>query len=245
MKVAAIIQARLGSSRLPGKVLAEVSGRPMLWHLVRRARHASRIDEVVLAVPEGSRDAPLADFAKEHRISCFRGSETDVLARYHAAAVAANADVIVRITADCPLIAPDIVDSLVERHLSSGADYTSNTKKRTYPRGLDAEVFNFSGLAKAHREAVKEYEREHVTPYFYQHPELFRLESVEAGGSMRRPDLRLTVDTEADLKLIREIYARLYREDRVFAAAEVIALLEQHPELAAINAGVQQKGLGE
>ena len=245
MKVVAIVQARLTSTRLPNKVLKDISGKPMLWHLLERLKFSHKIDSVVLAIPDSSENDRLADFARELGLPCFRGSEKDVLSRYYNAAKKYDAREIVRITADCPLIDPRVTDSVIEAYLNSGADYTSNSTESGFPRGLDTEVFSFKTLEKTSREARQDYEREHVTPYIYEHPDIFKIQSVKATGKLKRPDLRLTVDTEEDLKLIEEIYQRLYREGYIFYTEDVIDLLEKHPELTAINTRVKQKKLGE
>jgi len=245
MKVVAVVQARVGSTRLPGKVLEDISGKPMLWHVLNRLRLSNRLSDIVLAIPDSEPNNRLEDFAKEFSFHYCKGSEEDVLSRYYGAAIKFGADVIVRLTSDCPLIDPRVTDKVIEEHLNSDADYTSSAIKRTFPRGLDTEVFNFAALERAHREAKQDYEREHVSPYIYQHPSLFQLKSVEATGKLMRPDLRLTVDTEEDLKLIREIFKRLQRNGQVFYIEDVINLLDKHPELVAINAHVRQKELGE
>lgn len=245
MKVVAIVQARLGSTRLPGKVLKDIEEKPMLWHVFHRLQSAQEVDELALATTTSPQDDQLEQFAQGLGLACFRGEEEDVLSRYLGAAVEFKADIIVRVTSDCPLIDPLIVDSIIKGHLDSNADYTSNTLKRTYPRGLDTEVLSFRTLERAYKEASKQYEREHVTPYIWQHPELFKLHNVEAEGKLRRPDLRLTVDTEEDLELICEIYKQLYQDNNLFTIEQVIDLLDQHPGLALINAHVQQKRLGE
>jgi spore coat polysaccharide biosynthesis protein SpsF len=242
MKVEAIIQARMTSTRLPGKVLKDISGEPMLRHLLDRLRSTNTIDNVILAIPHSKQNDKLENLAKELKLPCFRGSEDDVLSRYYEAAVEFGMEAIVRITSDCPLIDPWITDTVIAAHLNSNADYTSN---KGFPRGLDTEVFNFDALNRAYKEAKQNYEREHVTPYIYLHPEIFKLKSVEATGKLRRPDLRLTVDTEEDLRLIREIFKRLYRDGRIFYTEDVIDLLDKHPELVAINAHVVQKELGK
>ena len=244
-KVVAIIQARMGSTRLPGKVLKDVCGKPMLWYMVNRLRFSNKIDNIVLAIPNSAQDDELEDFAEGLKLQCFRGSEEDVLSRYYWAAAESGGQVIVRLTSDCPLIDPRVTDKVIEEHLNSDADYTSSGISRTFPWGLGAEVFSFDALKRAYKEAEQDYEREHVTPYFYLHPEIFKLKSVEAEGKLRRPDLRLTVDTEEDLQLIREIFKRLHRDDQIFYAEDVIDLLDKHPELVAINAHVRQKELGE
>lgn len=245
MKTVAIIQARVGATRLPEKILKDVSGKPMLWHVVERLRFSRMIDDIVLAIPSSAENDLLENFAKGLKLHCFRGSETDVLSRYYGAALKFGGDVIVRITSDCPLIDPGVTDHIIDAHLNSGADYTTNDVEYGFPRGLDTEALNFDALSRAYKEATLDYEREHVTPYIYQHPDLFKLNYVEAKGNLRRPDLRLTVDTEEDLEFIREIFKQLYRDGQIFYAKDIIEFLAQHPELIAINAQVRQKELGE
>ena len=244
-KVVAIIQARVGSTRLPGKVLRDVCGKPMLWHMLNRLRVSNKIDNIILAIPNSVQNDRLEDLSKRLELHCFRGNEEDVLDRYYKAAMKFGGDVIVRLTSDCPLIDPKITDRIIQEYLVSDVDYISCGNKGNFPRGLDTEVFSLETLERAYKESKLDYEREHVTPYIYQHPEIFKLKSIEAAGKLRRPDLRLTVDTEQDLKLIREIFKRLYLDDQIFYAEDVIDLLEKHPELAAINAQIRQKELGE
>lgn len=222
----------MGSTRLPGKVLARVVGKPLLWHIVTRLRRSNGLDGLILATSTLPQDDVLERFAADLDLSCFRGSESDVLSRYYLAATQWGADVIVRVTGDCPLIDPQIVDRVIDVHRGSGADYTSNTLVRTYPRGLDTEVLTYAALATAYRAAKEDYEREHVTPYIRQHTELFQLQSVEAEGKLIRPELRLTVDTEEDLRLIRSIYEGLYPGDPLFDTGKVIDFLEKQPEVA-------------
>jgi spore coat polysaccharide biosynthesis protein SpsF len=203
------------------------------------------VTSTILATTTLKEDNRLEYFAKKHGLDCYRGEEQDVLARYYGAATEFRVKVIARICADDPLIDPRIIDVVIHSHLDSDADYTSNGIVRTFPLGLDAEVFSYGALEKAYNEARKGYEREHVTPYIYLHPEIFKLKSVEATGKLRRPDLRLTVDAEEDLRLIREIFKRLYREGKLFYTEDVIDLLDRHPEMVAINAHVVQKELGQ
>jgi len=225
LKTAVIIQARMGSTRLPGKVLMSISGKPMVQHVLDRLSFAKKIDVIILAIPNTKENDVLEEFAKENNIIYVRGSEEDVLGRYYKAAEKFKIDVIVRITADCPLIDPEIVDLVVEKHLISGADYTSNNLKRTFPLGLDMQVFNFDVLERAHKEAKNTFDKEHVVPYIHQRPDIFKLESVEAKGALKRPELRLTVDTEEDLQAVREIYKSLYQPSKIFYTKEVINLL--------------------
>lgn len=240
-KVACIIQARMGSSRLPGKIIKDLVGRPMLLHLVERVRQARRLDEVIVATSDGMSDDPVEKLLGENGIPCFRGDEDDVLSRYVGAARLADADVVVRITGDCPLIDPVTVDRVLEAHFNNSADYTSNTIERTYPRGLDAEAFSMDALLKADSLAAPGPYREHVTLYMYRHPEEFSLSNVAAEPPLDRPDLRLCVDTEEDFRLIKEIYEGLYQPGRIIDILDVISLFEQRPELARINAHIEQK----
>lgn len=226
LKIAVIIQARMDSTRLPGKVLMPISGKPMVQHVLDRLSFAKKIDMIILAIPNTKENDVLEKFAKENDIIYVRGSEEDVLERYYKAAEKFKVDVIVRITADCPLIDPKIVDLVIEKHLSSKADYTSNNIKRTFPLGLDMQVFNFDVLERAHKEAKSVFDKEHVVPYIHQRPDIFKLESVEAIGVLKRPELRLTVDTKEDLQAVRGIYKSLYQSDKIFYTENIINLLD-------------------
>ena len=244
-KIAAIIQARMTSTRLPGKVLMDIEGKPMLWHVINRLKFSKKLDDIILAIPDTKKNDILEEFAKDNKIKYFRGSEEDVLSRYYGAAKKFKVDVIVRITSDCPLIDPIIADNVVEKHLMNGADYTSNILERTFPRGLDTEVFNFNVLREAHKNAQENYQREHVTPYIYENTDRFKLQSIEAKGELRRPDFRLTVDTREDLKLIKDIYNYLYKQNYIFYTKKVIDLFKKYPQLPLANKDIKQKKLGE
>jgi len=240
--IVTIVQARMGSTRLPGKVFKEIAGKPMLWHVFDRLSRCDTVCKRVLATTTAKKDDVLQEFAERQNVHFFRGSEEDVLSRYYEAAKEFNAQHVVRLTSDCPLIDPKIVDTVISEHLESKADYTSNcTIKRTFPRGLDTEVFTFNALERAFKEAKEPPQREHVTPYIWENSEKFKLHSVEALPALRRPDLRLTVDTKEDLELVREIYSRLYKPGEIFSAGEVVSLLDEHPELVEINSDVRQK----
>ncbi len=241
MKIGAIIQARMDSTRLPGKVMKEISDRPMIWHVIDRVKRCKRVDEIVLASTHNKNNDLLESFANDVDVMFFRGSEEDVLGRYLGAAVKYSVDLIVRITSDCPLIDPRTVDRIIRIHMKSKVDITSNILERTYPRGLDAEVFPRELLETADKLAKKKYQREHVTPYFYENLSKLRFMNVVAEGKIRRPDLRLCVDTIEDLKLIREIYRRLYRPPGIVEIDQVIDLLDRESTLASINKDVKQK----
>jgi spore coat polysaccharide biosynthesis protein SpsF len=239
-RVCAIIQARMGSERLPGKVLAAIGGRSMLTHVVERAAACESIDSVIVATGDRPDDDPIAAACAVLDVPCFRGSPHDVLARYRGAADAHQADVVVRLTADCPLLDPDVIGQVVSALVDAGepCDYASNTIVRSFPRGLDAEALWLDTLHRLDRLARTAAVREHVTAFVHQRPELFVRSSVEArvDGS----DLRLTVDTPADLELVRCIEARLAPTPRTPHAA-VVALLRREPNLAAMNADVEQR----
>ena len=189
LKVLGIVQARMGSKRLPGKVQKEILGKPMLWYLLNRLWYSNEIDQCILATSSSLKDDVLNTFAKKNNIHCYRGSEEDVLSRFYEAATKFNGEIIVRITGDCPLVDPLIVDKFINMHISSCADYTSNTLKRTFPRGLDVEIFNYDVLKEAQNNANKSYEREHVTPYIYNNPKKFKLKNVEAPRRYNKPTL--------------------------------------------------------
>jgi spore coat polysaccharide biosynthesis protein SpsF len=240
MRTVAIIQARMGSTRLPGKVLLDLAGDPMLARCVERTRRARMLDEVAVATTSQPADEAIADLSAERGWPCFRGSEEDVLDRYYCAAVAQRADVIVRITSDCPLIEPEIVDQVVGAFLDRQpeVDYASNVlPTRTFPRGLDTEVMRFDVLEWAWREDGDPGSREHVTPYIWCNPELFRLYGVtnEADCS----SMRWTVDTLEDLTFVRRVYEH-FGHDR-FSWREVLIALEEHAVWLNFNRHVKQK----
>jgi len=240
MRVVTIIQARMGSTRLPGKVLAEVSGRSVLARTVERARRATRAAETVVATTERPADGAIEEECRRLGAPIFRGSEADVLDRYLRAARLFRAEVVVRVTADCPLIDPGVMDRVIGAFLVEGPDYASNTLERSYPRGLDTEAFSLEALTRAWIEAAEPAHREHVTSYLWKNPGRFRLLSVRGDRDLGHH--RWCVDEAADLELIRAIYRRLGDEP---AWEEVVALVEREPGLAAMNARVRQKSLEE
>jgi spore coat polysaccharide biosynthesis protein SpsF len=237
-RTVAIIQARMGSTRLPGKILLDLGGEPVLARVMERAKRAKRLSQVTVATSDLPADNVIAEVSHQRGWPCFRGSESDVLDRYYHAAMAFGAAVVVRITSDCPLIDSEIVDSVIGEFLKQQADYASNTLERTYPRGLDTEVFSMAALRRAWCEAQELPEREHVTPYLYGHPEQFRLASLTNGNDDH--GYRWTLDTPEDLQLIRAIYQRFGNRDD-FSWREALAIMEREPELAGINAHIVQK----
>jgi spore coat polysaccharide biosynthesis protein SpsF (cytidylyltransferase family) len=244
MKVVMIVQARMGSTRLPGKVMLDVGGQPMVARVLRRARRARLVDDLVLATSTAQDDDVIATFAHDMGVRVFRGSELDVLDRFYRAAQMLGADVVVRVTADCPFIDPAVADTVVEAFLASAPNvsFASNTLERTFPRGLDVEVASFDALSAAWSEATDPHERAHVMPFIYQRPARFQLLNVFSGA--RHGDLRWTVDTAADLAFARAVYARMGGEDD-FPWRAVLPILDREPAIAALNRGVTQKPLTE
>ncbi|WP_422931562.1 cytidylyltransferase domain-containing protein [Singulisphaera sp. PoT] len=239
MKVVAIVQARLGSTRLPRKVLQDLDGEPMLARVLNRLQRARLVDQVVVATTTEARDSPLVEWCESSGWPVFQGSETDVLDRYLGAAKAFNADVVVRITSDCPLIDPGVVDLVVKALLirQPPLDYVSNILTRTYPRGLDTEAFRHAALESAWIEDQDVSSREHVTPYLYRKPGRFRLGGVENEKDVSH--LRWTVDTAEDLELIRRIYETFGHDEMSWR--EVLDLIERNPEWSEINRHIEQK----
>lgn len=239
----------MGATRLPGKVLMDIMGKSMLWHLINRLKFSKKLDEIILAIPDTKENNVLEEFAKNNKIKYFRGSENDVLSRYYEAAKKFECDVIVRITADCPLIDSIIIDKVIKKHLSSKADFTANfiegkkgeSIERTFPRGLDVEVMNFLTLEKAHQQAKNPYQREHTDPYIFEHPEKFHLASIKNKKDLSY--MRWTVDEAVDLKFVREVYKRLYPKKKIFYMKDIVALLRKCPTLMEINKNIKQKSI--
>ena len=242
VRVVAIIQARMGSTRLPGKVMKDIGGETMLARVVWRARRAKLLDEVVVATTSKSVDAPIVSECSKLSAPIFRGDEQDVLDRYYRSAQANRAEAVVRITSDCPLIDPEIIDDVVRAFLKAKPDYASNTLNHTYPRGLDIEVMTMASLERAWHESNKPYHRSHVTPYIYQNPDLFRLLSVKAEGDYSSH--RWTVDTHEDLSFVRSVYGRFDNQD-TFNWHDVLKVLDREPELMEVNHHIRQKRVEE
>ena len=243
--IAAIIQARMGSSRLAGKVLADIGGHPMLWHVAHRVLRCRNVDQVVVATTTNEQDDPIEFFCKAEGIPCVRGLEHDVLERYFQAADLVKADIVVRITSDCPFIDPEVVDTVVAAFVATtGCDYASNTLHYTYPDGLDVEVFSFAALALARKHAESPLEREHVTPYLRTATKagkpLFSIINVENKEEVIPARLRLTVDEQADLDFVRLVYERLGKENHFFGLREVLSLLRKQPELMEVNQNIMK-----
>ncbi|MDD4286965.1 MAG: glycosyltransferase family protein [Candidatus Peribacteraceae bacterium] len=234
MKHVAIIQGRMSSKRLPGKILMDIEGSPLLAHVIRRAEAANIFDTVVFATSTNKEDDPVAEYCTANGKKCFRGDLNDVLERYYQAARTYEAEVVTRLTADCPLLDPAVVKKVVQTFDPNRYDYVSNAIQRTYPDGLDTEVFSMAALTRARNEAKLSSEREHVTPYIHKHPELFRIAHVTQKENLSV--LRWTVDEPRDLAFVRAIFAEL--GNGAFGQKEVLALLARKPELQTINEGI-------
>lgn len=237
MKITAIVQARMGSTRLPGKVLMDLAGVSVITRVIRRLRRSALLDEVVVATSTAAMDDPIIEECARLQTATFRGSEQDVLDRYYRAALAYGCDAIVRITSDCPLIDPAVVDEVVRAFMKKQADFACNVSPRTYPRGLDTEVFSFAALKNAWQICDQPHQREHVTPLFYERADLFRTTYVRESKDFSQH--RWTLDTPADLRLIREIYSHFGNDD--FGWRDALTVVERFPELSGINAHVVQK----
>lgn len=244
MKVAVIIQARMGSTRLPGKVMKYLGNKTILEHVVLRIKKAQGIDEIIIATSTLAPDDLICEEAARLNVVCYRGSEEDVLARYYEAAKLHHADIVVRITSDCPFMDPQLLTAMLkffhkEKLTNKKIDYLSNCINRTFPRGLDIEIFTFIALEKAYLEATLTYEREHVTPYILHHTTLFNLQNY-----LNQQDFstyRWTLDTEEDWQFMTAVYQKLCREKDFFTTQELLTLLEQEPWLVEINQKVKQK----
>lgn len=241
LKVVAIIQARMNSTRLPGKVLYKVLNQALLTLQIERIKRVPLIDEIVIATTINSGDEPIIELCQKLDVAYYRGSELDVLTRYYEAATVFKANAIVRLTSDCPVIDPFTINRVISHYLfhSSSLDYASNILKRSYPRGMDTEILSIEALRVAHHEATSMHDREHVTPYIYNNPERFRLEPVEYISNESHH--RWTVDTIEDFQLIAKIIEALYPSNPGFTLEHMLALLQEHPEWLEINAFVKQK----
>lgn len=242
MKTGIIIQARTSSTRLPKKVLKELpfdSGITVLEQVIRRVKQSKMSDKIIIATTAGQEDDPIVKIARKECVDFFRGSREDVLGRYYLAAKEFRLDVIVRVTSDCPCIDPRIIDTVIGRHLRGGHDYTHN---QLFARGLDVETCSYPALETAFFNAKKDCEREHVTVYMQEsHPERFEIGVVKAEGLLRRPEIRITLDTDEDYALLCAVYDYLYAKDNCFSAGEISRLFDRHPWLLLINARSYQK----
>lgn len=241
MKTVVIIQARVGSTRLPGKVMKIISGSTVLEHVIKRVSQSKEINDIVIATTTLNNDDIIIQEAKKNNVKWYRGSVEDVLSRYYYAAVENKAELVVRITSDCPLIDPQIMDEIISFSIKSDYDLVTNAgvelSNRTYPRGLDVEIFTMMQLETAFKKAREKYQREHVTPYIYENAKkiFYYKNNHDYSG------YRWTLDTDEDFMLISKIYEKLYRGEHNFYLKDILALYGKYPELALINKHIEQK----
>ena len=242
MKIGAIIQARVGSSRLRGKVLLKLpygEKKTVLEHVIERVKNAKTVGDVIVATTTNGEDNEIVHIAEGLGVKTFRGSEKDLLSRYYYAAKKYELDIVVRITSDCPCIDPTIIDKAVKHHLENNADYTRTVG---FPRGFDVEVISFKALEVAHKEAIRDFEREHVCPYIYKTaPEKFKISYLHAEEGINHPEIRVTLDTEEDYALLCCVFDKLYGKNPFFGVYEVMELFRKKPYLKIINKRVRQK----
>ncbi|SHE87570.1 spore coat polysaccharide biosynthesis protein SpsF [Tissierella praeacuta DSM 18095] len=243
MKTIAIIQARMGSARLPGKVMMKIGGKTVLDHVIARIKQSKEVDEIVIATTIKENDNQIVDEVNRLGVKFFRGSEEDVLSRYYYAAKENEADIVARITSDCPLIDPKIVDEVIkfykEHEYAMVVNASSDLSKRTFPRGLDVEIFSFDQLEIAFTNADEKYQREHVTPFIYENNDNIFYYKNNIDYSKHR----WTLDTKEDFELICKIYDELYKGSHDFFLKDIIELFQRKPELFNINAHIKQKEL--
>ena len=241
MKIVATIEARMTSSRLPGKVLMKVLDKPILHYLVSRLKQVKLLDDIVLATTINSQDDILVAFAHKENIKCYRGSEDDVMSRVVDAAISVDADLIVEITGDCPIIDPDIIEQAIQTYINNKVDYVSNSNVQSYPVGMDVQVFSLNILKKSLNMTDDILDREHVTLHIRNHPELFSHLNLIAPKKLWWPELGLTLDEKLDFELLKEIIEH-FSDNIFFSCYEAIELLRARPDLLSINQTVKRKG---
>lgn len=241
MKIVATIEARMTSTRLPGKVLKSILGRPVLELLIERLKKVKRLDEIVVATTINDTDQPINDLCDRLNVKYFRGSEEDVLKRVLDAAKSVSADLIVEITGDCPFVDPDIVNHCLDVFNEGEYDFVSNTISRTFPVGLDVRIFPVRVLEEVNSLTDNPIDHEHVSIYIYEHPERYRIRNIEAKGELFWPELGITLDTMEDYELITKIFEELYPEKPYFSALDIVRLLREKPELTEINCHIRRK----
>lgn len=242
MRIAAVVEARMSSTRLPGKVLLPLSGKPLLRHVVDRLAQVKSLNTTVLATTMNPADVTLIEFARDADIDSFRGSEEDVMARVIGAAESVHADVIVSVTGDCPLIDPLVVEQLIQMYLHNPCDYASNRQIPTYPGGTDTQVYPLAALKRSAAMTDDPLDREHVTLHIRNHPELFRHLYLIAPADQHWPELDLSVDEESDYLFVKTLLDHFGDTNPYFGCREIVEVLRLHPEWVQINANVQRKG---
>lgn len=236
MNTVAIIQARVSSTRLPGKILKKIEGKTILEHVIDRVKAAQNLDDVIVATTVNKEDLEIVKLCTSLGISVFCGSENDVLDRYYQTARLFKANHIVRITSDCPLIDPQVIEEVIELYFKEKADYATNTIPETFPDGEDVEVFSFKTLKRAWESAKLSSEREHVTPYIRKNPNIFKIVNLKCSVNLNNK--RWTIDEPMDFKYIKIIYKNLYSEDSLFGMKKILDFLKKHPEIEKINKNI-------
>lgn len=236
--ISAIIQARVSSTRLPNKVFAHIEGKPLLWHVVNRLKKSVYLNNIIIATSENIADDLIEDWAFKNKISCFRGSESNVLKRYYDAAKTYNSTTIVRITADDPFKDYEIMDEVINEFLSKKADFACNNFPPSYPEGLDIEVFSFYALEIAYKNSVTDFEKEHVTQYFYKNRNDFNIVSIK--NKINLSNLRWTIDTIEDLEMTRKVYNKFNDNKFIYLMKDILKILNENPEILEINNKVKR-----
>lgn len=239
----AIVQARMGSTRLAGKVMKTIEDHTVLGHVINRLKAVDSIDSIVIATTTNAEDIVIVEEAMKYNVMAYKGSSDHVLSRYYEAANEYQADVIIRVTSDCPLIDPEVTNETIKLWEESKVDYVSNKRITTFPRGLDTEVFSFDALKKSYDNAYNDIHTEHVTPYIYLHEDKFSIKDYIWKQDYSK--YRWTLDTPEDYELITQIYKHLYVKNEIFSWLDGIKLMEEHPDLFEINREIKQKELGE
>lgn len=239
--ITAIIQARVGSTRFPNKIFSDISGKPLIYHVVNRLLKSSKIQEIVIATTQNPLDDTIETWSINNKIKCFRGDENDVLSRFYYAAKFYKAKIIIRITADDPFKDFLIIDNVINILISHKLSFVYNNNPPSFPEGLDTEVFTFDALEKAFRLSVDPFEREHVTQYFYRNPHEFPQKNI--CNNINLSNLRWTIDTVNDLEMVRKVYENLFTENEIFLTNDILKLIKQKPEIQMINQDVQRSDM--
>lgn len=241
MKIAAIIQARTGSTRFPQKIFCELAGKPLLWHVINRIKKSQLLTNIIIATTNNKKDDIIDEWAKKESVEIFRGDEQNVLSRYYAAAKQNEVDVIVRVTADDPFKDPEIMDNVITAFLQKKVDFAYNNNPASFPEGLDVEVFSMEALEKAFFSSSDEYEQEHVTQYFFRNLNQFK--SYNLSNDTNLSFLRWTIDTIDDYKMTQTVYETLYKPGQIFLMSDILKLLESKPEIALLNNNVPRSAM--
>lgn len=241
MKIGAIIEARMGSSRLPGKIMLPLGGVPALGRLVERLRHCPELDEIIVATTTTPSDLVIAEFAKEIGAKFYRGSETDVLERVYLAAKNHDLDVIVEVTSDCPLADPKLISRGIQIFKDGGYDYVANTLERTFPIGMDIQVFKTKCLEEIHLHSNDPVHREHVSIGIYENPQKYKLQNYADPNGFNLSQRRLTLDTSNDYLVIKHIFETLYPQNSVFSYEDMAEYMTKNPDIFKTNENIKQK----